>query len=332
MPSRRGERPDWYYRISRLVQERLSRGEANYWDDELPINFEDYDEDISDCSTFSCASRNGCKYDSQDECPYHRALDEDGSSSGWDSTASGSYIDYSEMKQERKERKRALREQKKRKDDEKKTKAQMKRRAQEVEESEEEGSEDDRRKRRKGSKRFKTYEEGTSNADLELEMGYVKEIKHALVRAQSTEKNQEKPAPLELGILRTFKLWSIDHVKHCPYELAPVKYIEFDNEDPDPLKYTEKQLLTMRADVSAHVYLLSQDVCKIDMFTPPKYLSTKTHELQTNNGPVYIQFFDNNYLTLKMSREMVFINHKGPIPKDAPPFFRILWYLRKLYG
>ncbi|KAF4337968.1 hypothetical protein FBEOM_8130 [Fusarium beomiforme] len=197
----------------------------------------------------------------------------------------------------------------------------MKRRAHEVEESEAESSGDDRREHAKRPKRFKTYEEVTTKEDLELEMRYVKEVKHALVRAQSAEKTQTKPAPLRLGILRTFKLWSIDHVKHCPYEIAPVKYIEFYNEDPDPLRFTEKQLLTMIDDVTAHVYILSEDVCRMKMFTPPKHLSTKTHELRTNRGPVYIQFFDNNYLTLKMSREMVFSNLGGPIPKDAPPFF-----------
>jgi hypothetical protein len=56
-------------------------------------------------------------------------------------------------------------------------------------------------------------------------MHCVSKIKDALARAQSID---ETPKPLKLGLMRMFKLWSIDNIKHCPYELAPARYIEFD--------------------------------------------------------------------------------------------------------
>jgi hypothetical protein len=71
MFSKGNSKPDWFYRVSQLALDR----QVNYWDDDVEINPEDYDEDLSDCSTYSFASRNGCEYDSLDECPYHRALD-----------------------------------------------------------------------------------------------------------------------------------------------------------------------------------------------------------------------------------------------------------------
>ncbi|EWZ30782.1 uncharacterized protein FOBCDRAFT_281463 [Fusarium oxysporum Fo47] len=134
-------------------------------------------------------------------------------------------------------------------------------------------------------------------------MHCVSEIKDALARAQSID---ETPKPLKLGLMRMFKLWPIDNIKHCPYELAPTRYIEFD------APFYEN---------SGHMYLLAEDVCSIDKNTPPEYRSTKTHNLGTSEEPVYIQVFDDNYLTLKISRETVFSNCEEDIPGNAPSFF-----------
>ncbi|KAG7409996.1 hypothetical protein Forpe1208_v011299 [Fusarium oxysporum f. sp. rapae] len=110
------------------------------------------------------------------------------------------------------------------------------------------------KQRRKELIPWKTYEEVTTKVDIELEMHYVNEIKDALARAQSID---ETPTPLKLGLLRMFKLWSIDHIKHCPYELAPARYIEFDAPFYEWDDFTEEQRLTLRAERnSGHIYLL----------------------------------------------------------------------------
>ena len=159
----------------------------------------------------------------------------------------------------------------------------------------------------------------TTNEDIELEMHYVNEIKGALARAQSID---ETPTPLKFGLMRMFKLWSIDHIKHCPYELAPTRYINFDAPFYEWDSYSQEQRLPLRAERnSGHMYLLAEGVCIIDKNTPPEYRSTTTHNLGTSEEPVYIQFFDDNYLTLKISRETVFSNCEEDIPGNAPSFF-----------
>ncbi|KAJ0147902.1 Uncharacterized protein HZ326_9421 [Fusarium oxysporum f. sp. albedinis] len=61
-------RPDWYHRVTDLVRDRFAREEATLWDEDSQTRPEDYDEDLSDCSTFSCASRNGSDYGSDAIC------------------------------------------------------------------------------------------------------------------------------------------------------------------------------------------------------------------------------------------------------------------------
>ncbi|KAF4974011.1 hypothetical protein FZEAL_9031 [Fusarium zealandicum] len=107
MPRPMDNRPDWYYRVLSIARARQPRT----WDD-LDTRPEDYDEDISETdSVGSCSSQTGCEYDSNDECTKHVLSDEDSDSS---SASGGSDIDsYYHMKQERKQRKRELRDQRK---------------------------------------------------------------------------------------------------------------------------------------------------------------------------------------------------------------------------
>ncbi|SCO91859.1 uncharacterized protein FRV6_15987 [Fusarium oxysporum] len=138
-------------------------------------------------------------------------------------------------------------------------------------------------------------------------MHYVNEIKGALARAQSID---ETPTPLKLGLMRMFKLWSIDHIKHCPYELAPTRYINFDAPFYEWDSYSQEQRLPLRAERnSGHMYLLAED-----SIAAPQLITWEQE-------PVYIQFFDDNYLTLKISRETVFSNCEEDIPGNAPSFF-----------
>ena len=79
-----------------------------YLGDDLPLEPEDYDQDLSECNSVSCDSDNGCEYDSMDECTTHGDDYKSDTSSG--SYASGIDADYYDMKEQRKERKRHFRE------------------------------------------------------------------------------------------------------------------------------------------------------------------------------------------------------------------------------
>ncbi|KAF5534408.1 hypothetical protein FMEXI_11309 [Fusarium mexicanum] len=321
-------RPRWYYRVNGLLRDRFLRGETDLWEDHADARPEDYDEDLSEVSTFSCASGNGCDYGTENICEYHMKLDTEGRDSDNELDRNDpSDLDYLEMKMDRRDRKRELRAQNKwneemRKKREKYTEQmneEKRKEAQKIKVYEDAAKAGDFwRECRKEIRPWDTYEEGAEEDDIRLEKRYVDEIRATLDRAQSLE---ETPAPLNLGLMRMFKLWSVDHLKHCPHEVDPSMYIEFSSSF-DYGQFNEEQIRTMRAEkLSGHICLLSDTVNLLDNFTPPEYCSTKTHNLGTSKEPVYIQFLDDNYLTLKISRETVFKKREEEVPWIAPAFF-----------
>ncbi|KAF4499586.1 hypothetical protein FAGAP_4228 [Fusarium agapanthi] len=94
----RSKEPSWYYRVNALLRDRFLRGETDLCDDNAEARPEDYDEDLSEVSTSSCASRNG----------YTEGRDPDNELDRNDP----SDIEYLEMKMDRRDRKRELRAQK----------------------------------------------------------------------------------------------------------------------------------------------------------------------------------------------------------------------------
>ncbi|KAF5597391.1 hypothetical protein FPANT_4079 [Fusarium pseudoanthophilum] len=324
-------RPSWFYRVQDLMRDRYRRGESNLYDDDEPRP-EDYDEDLSSVSTFSCASRNGCDYGTDDICEYHMKLDTEGPDSDKELDENDpDDIEYREMKMDRRERKRELRTQKKW--EEEMRKKREKYREQVNEESREERrkepqkikvSEDaekvgharEQHKNEMGSR--KTYEEAATKDYVGLTIRYIDEVRDALDRAQSLE---ETPTPLNFGLTKTFKLWSFDHNKHFP-EVTPEMYIKFSSRF-DGGKLNEEQNRTLRAKkLSGYLYLLWNAAFDLDDFTPPKSCSTKAHNFGTRQEPIYIQFFHDNYLTLKISREFVYADFDDDdIPYNAPSLF-----------
>jgi hypothetical protein len=83
-------RSAWFYRLHDLARTRQAASGKSHWEylgDDLPLEPEDYDEDLSELSSLSCDSDNGCEYDSDDECTRHGDGDESDTSDG--SCASG---------------------------------------------------------------------------------------------------------------------------------------------------------------------------------------------------------------------------------------------------
>ncbi|KYG13633.1 hypothetical protein FVEG_17654 [Fusarium verticillioides 7600] len=88
-------------------------------------------------------------------------------------------------------------------------------------------------------------------------------------------------------------------------------------------KLNEEQIRTLRAKkLSGHIHLLSDTAFDLDKFTPTDYCSTKTHNLGAIREPAYVQLFNENYLALKIRRELVFANFDiDDIPCNAPSRF-----------
>ncbi|KAF5962281.1 hypothetical protein FBULB1_14340 [Fusarium bulbicola] len=175
-------------------------------------------------------------------------------------------LDYLEMKMDRRDRKRELRAQK-------------------------EWEEEMRKKREKYREQMneKTREEVATKDDIGPVIHYINEIREALDRAISLE---ETPTPLNLGLMRIFKLWSFDHIKHFPYEVAPKMSSKFSSKF-DGAKFNEEQIRTIRAKkLSGYIHLLSDTAFDLGKFTPPEYCSTKTHNLGSNQEPARDHIFE----------------------------------------
>lgn len=130
---------------------------------------------------------------------------------------------------------------------------------------------------------WKTYDEAVTKEDIGLTIRHIDGVRDALDRVQSLENT---PTPLNLGLMRIFKLWSFDHIKHLP-SLAPAMYIKFSSRY-DGGKLNEEQIRTLRAKkLSGHIHLLSDTACDLDKFTPPEYCSTETHNLGAIKELVY---------------------------------------------
>ncbi|KAM0543970.1 hypothetical protein ACHAPJ_012065 [Fusarium lateritium] len=236
---------------------------------------EDYDEDISELeSEVSCSSQNGCEYGSDDICLEHGDSDLEDDDTSDD--GGGSDIDgYYQFKEERKERKRELRDQRKNHKD-------------------------------------------NLGEDLEFETRYENEVKEVLANLKATTK--KKPSPLKRLGGRLFKIWSVEHVKYCPAEIAPTRYIDFwsdDEWDSDKIDKPERK----QNKFTGHIYMMSDSIGHFNKFTPPKLPSTKTYKLEVRNSTVDVQFIDDNYLILKIPRELVFTNVRTRIPPEAPRVF-----------
>lgn len=107
------DRPAWFKRVYNLARRRQKAYGTPFEDcHDLLIRPNDYDEDLSDCSSNAsvdfCGSEHGCTFDENDECTKHRDRYDSDTSHG--TNASGLGLDYYEMKRERKKRKRAIRD------------------------------------------------------------------------------------------------------------------------------------------------------------------------------------------------------------------------------
>ncbi|KAF5711484.1 hypothetical protein FGLOB1_4987 [Fusarium globosum] len=167
------------------------------------------------------------------------------------------------------------------------------------------------------SKSEKSAEHFTSE-DMDCQVSSIQPVKAALAKAK---KRSQRNAPSFRGLEeKTYNLFSTDHVKHCWHTITSAKYIEFyPPEDWDPfLNYTDG-----RGPVEGHVYLVTDQFCSLDLFTPPKYPSTKFHKLKANKGrkTVDVQFLDDYFLILRIHRDFVFSTQSREIPKEAPEFF-----------
>ncbi|CVL01356.1 uncharacterized protein FPRN_11643 [Fusarium proliferatum] len=285
------EYPSWFWRLRELHQDRKARGQQNrYGDPDLAVEPKDFDEDLSECSNDSeesCSSEKGCQYD-EDECCLKHDIDDQSSESSIMSDVSGetstTEAAYYALKEQREERKSQLK---------------------------------DWKRQGMSERQNESWAEEAAQKEIMSEEREIQKVKAALAEK---EKSKKKSGILKSLEGRVFRLFSTDHVKYCYYADCLTRYIEFyAPEDSSPSPDDSGR----REPVEGHVYLIFRDACNVDSFVRPKYPSTKFHQLKVNRGrrTVDIQFFHDDFLVLKMHRDIVFSHQGIQPPMDAPQVF-----------
>ncbi|KKZ63502.1 hypothetical protein EMCG_02189 [[Emmonsia] crescens] len=132
-----------------------------------------------------------------------------------------------------------------------------------------------------------------------------------------------KPSEIALEQIagKNFRLYSVDHVDYCySSDMYPSKYVEFyhlDKNDPSGQLPSARQETQMHG----HVYLNSDTDCDFGPFFPPKYAGLEEFRLESTRGKcrLVFQFISNDYVKLKVPREVVFANRD--LPAEAPEVF-----------
>lgn len=143
----------------------------------------------------------------------------------------------------------------------------------------------------------------------------VQEMYDSLKNAKQSE------IPLEPIAGKHFCLYSLDHVDYCySSDMYPSKYVEFYHLDEND---RSGQLLPARQETQmhGHVYFNSDTDCDFGPFSPPKHAGLEEFRLGSTRGKygLVFQFISNDYVKLKVPREVVFANRDPPA--EAPEVF-----------
>jgi hypothetical protein len=145
-----------------------------------------------------------------------------------------------------------------------------------------------------------------------------KEVREAYDYMQKPDTESDVQV-LSLLAGKLFHLYSIDHVEHCyDPELYPSKYVEFhhlDDNNAQPSDATQ---------IHGHVYFNANSGCDLAHFSPPKTWCREELRLKSFHGEydLVFQFVSNDYLTMTVSRELVFMDQ--PPMASAPELFRFM--------
>ncbi|KAF4908530.1 hypothetical protein CGCF415_v006560 [Colletotrichum fructicola] len=159
----------------------------------------------------------------------------------------------------------------------------------------------------------------------------VEEVRTAYETLKKAEKESET---LHMGSLhhKTFRLYCPEHVEHFWTEFSSFKYIEFYYPDSrDDLTRGKKPRTDTRT-VEGQICLDSKTDYQSHPFRSPTRPSRKKHALQLyqNDRQLVVQFISDEYVIVRVSRDLVFERNSRPIPESAPKTFKFMGILRTL--
>lgn len=156
---------------------------------------------------------------------------------------------------------------------------------------------------------------------------------------KALKKAERESETLYMGSLagKTFRLYSTDHLDHYypseHWEQSLSKYVEFYTPDHS-LEIPDREVSenSDRRTVEGHVYLNANTCCSFLPFRSPTRPSREKRVLKSCDGKydLVFQFISDEYVRLKVSRELVFDGYQGPMPESAPEVFEFMGILRNL--
>ncbi|EXJ95640.1 hypothetical protein A1O1_00762 [Capronia coronata CBS 617.96] len=176
-----------------------------------------------------------------------------------------------------------------------------------------------------GRKRAKLRERKEQERQRDAEKTKEEEVRVAYKSLKTAEKKGTTvPAGLLAG--QSFHLFCSDHVDHFYADSNASKRVDFYLDDSEPRKpgrHTQNpgdETDMLHGDL----YLNSDANCSFGPFCPPKRASRKSFKVRSGDGKYKLsfKFLGGDYLKLKVSRKMVFMNSystSSPTPPAAAP-------------
>lgn len=168
------------------------------------------------------------------------------------------------------------------------------------------------------------------NREREMESAKEEEVRAAYRSLLKAEK-ELKTIPIESLAGQGFKLFCSDHVDHFYLNTYATKRVDFYYLDDMGDLLPDKQKHRNEADMLfGDVYLDANASCNFGPFRPPRRASRKVIKVKSWDGDYELsfQFISNDYLKLRVSREMVFMNPYAEslpaAPPDAPEVFEFV--------
>ncbi|CEI61931.1 hypothetical protein FVEN_g2978 [Fusarium venenatum] len=163
-----------------------------------------------------------------------------------------------------------------------------------------------REQRKQELQKRKDFVQKQKDRNRQDEIDKVREVQMAYETLESS-----MPAEHSMPVLgpldTTFELYSIDYFNHL-YDPTPSgsrkKYLRFQHAEEQPQGPGNNLLL------EGILWLNPDAETKLAPFYPPTQSSLQHYRLDTADGKfaLILQFVDNNYLTLRVSRDLVFMN------------------------
>ena len=145
-------------------------------------------------------------------------------------------------------------------------------------------------------------------------------------QALRTAKNKGEPSIAFPTELKRYDLYCADHVEFCPERQYSSRFVDFSHPWESDLGESDlgesEEECRETENICGHLHLGPDSSVEFDPFPRPKEANAKKIQLSCHDGEyqVSVRFIGDDYVTLLVSRDLVFIN-QARCPLNAPEVF-----------